>query len=82
GGGGGGVGGGGGGGVRGVFPKPVYGMDMVIDVQNVVRLANGKFAGSTNHLNIMVRNLVEKELLPEVNAINSVTKKPARLLNV
>ena len=55
---------------------------MVIDEQNVVRLANGKLAGSTNHLNNMVRNLVEKALLPEVIAINSVTKNPARLLNV
>ena len=33
---------------------------MVIDEQNVVRLANGKLVGSTNHLNNMVRNLVEK----------------------
>ncbi|MEG7605823.1 N-acetylglucosamine-6-phosphate deacetylase [Enterococcus faecalis] len=66
----------------GVYPKPEKGIEMVIDEQNVVRLANGKLAGSTNHLNNMVRNLVEKALLPEVIAINSVTKNPARLLNV
>ena len=57
----------------GVYPKPEKGIEMVIDEQNVVRLANGKLAGSTNH---------EKALLPEVIAINSVTKNPARLLNV
>lgn len=66
----------------GVYPKPEKGIEMVIDEQNVVRLANGKLAGSTNHLNNMVRNLVEKALLPEVIAINSVTKNPARLMNV
>ena len=66
----------------GVYPKPEKGIEMVFDEQNVVRLANGKLAGSTNHLNNMVRNLVEKALLPEVIAINSVTKNPARLLNV
>ena len=44
----------------GVYPKPEKGIEMVIDEQNVVRLANGKLAGSTNHLNNMVRNLVEK----------------------
>lgn len=66
----------------GVYPKPEKGIEMVIDEQNVVRLANGKLAGSTNHLNNMVRNLVEKASLPEVIAINSVTKNPARLLNV
>ena len=66
----------------GVYPKPEKGIDMIIDEQNVVRLKSGSLAGSTNRLNIMVRNLVQKAGLPLSTAINSVTANPARLLKI
>lgn len=66
----------------GVYPKPEKGVDIIIDEHNVVRLATGSLAGSTNKLNQMVCNLVKQAKLPLVTAINSVTANPARLLKV
>lgn len=66
----------------GIYPKPDKGVNIVIDEHNVVRLETGSLAGSTNRLNVMVRNLIDEAKLPLEMAINAVTCNPAHLLGI
>lgn len=66
----------------GIYPKKDKGVNIIVDENNVVRLETGSLAGSTNKLNVMVKNLIQKVGLPEVYAINAVTSNPAKLLGL
>lgn len=66
----------------GIYTKPDKGANIIIDEHNVVRLETGSLAGSTNRLNVMVRNLIDEAKLPLEMAINAVTCNPAHLLGI
>ena len=54
------------------------GRDVTVGEDGCGRLPNGRLAGSSNRMNIMLKNLIEMMDLPEVTAINAATINPAR----
>lgn len=72
--------------IKGLAPGEYYRKDsnykVTVSEEGIARLANGTLAGSTNRLNIMARNLVEKMDQTVEFAIRACTINPARLLKV
>ena len=54
------------------------GRDVTVGEYGCGRLPNGKLAGSSNRMNVMVGNLIEMMKLPLATAINAATINPAK----
>ena len=53
------------------------GRDVTVGEDGCGRLPNGKLAGSSNRMNVLVGNLIEMMKLPLATAINAATINPA-----
>ena len=56
----------------------MQGRDVIVGDDGCGRLPSGKLAGSSNRMNIMLKNLIEMMKLPLATAINDATINPAR----
>lgn len=54
------------------------GRDVTVGEDGCGRLPDGRLAGSSNRMNIMIGNLIDMMHLPEVTAINAATINPAK----
>ena len=54
------------------------GRDVTVGEDGCGRLPNGKLAGSSNRMNVLVGNLIEMMKLPLATAINAATINPAK----